>query len=52
VSERPPEPYVPPREPTLEDAPSNMLFGYALFAISLLLFAGTVGVAIAYLALD
>jgi hypothetical protein len=52
VSERPPEPYAPPREPTPEDAPSNMLFGLGLFAISLLLFAGTAGVAFVYLALD
>jgi hypothetical protein len=52
MSERPPEPYVPPREPAPEDAPSNMLFGLGLFAISLLLFAGTVGIALVYLALD
>jgi hypothetical protein len=52
VSERPPEPYVPPTEPTLEDAPSSMLFGFGLFAISLLLLAGTFGVALVYLALD
>jgi hypothetical protein len=52
VSEHPPEPYVPPREPTLEDAPSNALFGLGLFAISLLLFAGTLGVGLVYLALD
>jgi hypothetical protein len=44
VSERPTDPYVAPREPTLEAAPSNMLF--------LLLFAGTVGVGLVYLALD
>lgn len=52
MSERPPEPYVPPREPTLEEAPSNTLFGLGLFAIALLLAAGTVGVALVYLALD
>jgi hypothetical protein len=52
VSERPPEPYVPPREATVEDAPSNALFGLGLFAIALLLFAGTVGVGLVYLALD
>jgi hypothetical protein len=52
MSERPPEPYVPPVEPAPEDAPSNMLFGLGLFAISLLLFAGTVGIALVYLALD
>ena len=52
MSERPPEPYVPPREPRPEDAPSNALFGLGLFAIALLLFAGTVGVGLVYLALD
>ena len=52
MSERPPETSVPPREPTPEDAPSNMLFGLGLFAIALLLFAGTVGIAFVYLALD
>jgi hypothetical protein len=52
VSERPPEPYVLPREPTLEDAPSNALFGLGLFALALLLFAGTVGIGLVYLALD
>jgi hypothetical protein len=52
VSEQPPEPYVSPREPTLEDAPSNALFGLGLFALSLLLAAGTFGVALVYLALD
>jgi len=52
MSERPTEPYVPPREPTLEEAPSYALFGLGLFAIFLLLFAGTVGVAFVYLALD
>ena len=52
VSERPAEPYVLPREPTLEDAPSNALFGLGLFAIALLIFAGTIGVGLVYLALD
>jgi hypothetical protein len=52
VSERPPEPYVPPREPTLEEGPRHALFGLGLFVISLLLFAGTVGVGLVYLALD
>jgi hypothetical protein len=52
VSERPPEPYVPPREPMPEEAPSYVLFGLGLFAIFLLLFAGTVGVGLVYLALD
>jgi hypothetical protein len=52
MSERPSEPYVAPREPTLEAAPSNMLFGFGLFGLFLLLFAGTVGVGLVYLALD
>jgi hypothetical protein len=52
VSERPPEPSYPPREPTAEEATSNSLFGLALFAISLLLFAGVIGIAFVYLALD
>jgi hypothetical protein len=52
MSERPSEPYVAPREPMPEDAPSNMLFGFGLLAISLLLLAGTFGVALVYLALD
>jgi hypothetical protein len=52
MSERPPEPYVPPREPTLEEGPSSMAFGFGLFAIFVLLFAGTVGVGLVYLALD
>ncbi len=54
---RVPEPYQPqsehfPREATHEEARSNVLFGLGLFAIFLLLFAGTIGVALVYLALD
>ena len=52
MSERPAEPYVAPREPTPEEGPSSMLFGFGLFGIFLLLFAGTVGVGLVYLALD
>ncbi len=52
MSERPPEPHAPPPEPAPEDAPSNMLFGLGLFALALLLFAGTIGIALVYLALD
>jgi hypothetical protein len=52
VSERPAEPYVAPREPTLEDAPSNMAFAWGLFGLSLLLLAGTFAVGFVYLALD
>jgi hypothetical protein len=51
VSERP-EPYVPPREPAPEEGPSYAMFGLGLFAIALLLAAGTVGIALVYLALD
>ena len=50
MSERPPEPYVPPREPSPEEG--NSLFGLGLFAIALLLAAGSVGIALVYLALD
>jgi hypothetical protein len=52
VSERAPERSYPPREPTAEEASSNALLGLGLFAISLLLFAGVVGIAFVYLALD
>ena len=57
MTERVPEPYEPqsthlPREPDPELARTNLLFGLALFAVFLLLFAGTAGVALAYLALD
>jgi hypothetical protein len=51
VSERVPEPYLPPSEPP-EDLASNARFGLALFAVFLVLFAGTVGIALVYLALD
>jgi hypothetical protein len=52
MSERVPEPYVPPSEPASEDPVGNARFGLALFAVFLLLFAGTVGIALVYLALD
>jgi hypothetical protein len=52
MSDRVPEPYVAPREPAPADAPSNGLFGLALFAVFLLLFAGTFAIALVYLALD
>ena len=41
-----------PREVAPEEERSNALFGLALFAVSLLLFAGTVGLAFVYLWLD
>ena len=40
------------KELTPELERKNLLFGWALFAIFLLLFAGTIGVALLYLALD
>ena len=52
MSERAPEAYFPPREPSPEEARSNTLFGLALFAIALLLFGAVVGLAFVYLALD
>jgi hypothetical protein len=52
VTERPAEPYVAPREPTREDAPSNMAFAWGLFGLALLLLAGTFVVGLVYLALD
>lgn len=52
MSERPVDPYVEPREPTYEEGASSMLFGFGLFGIFLLLFAGTVAVGLVYLALD
>ena len=41
-----------PREADAEQGRSNALFGLALFAVFLVLFAGTIGVALVYLALD
>ena len=52
MSAQVPEPYVPPHDPAPEEAPSNALFGLALFGVFLVLFAGTVGIALVYLALD
>jgi len=52
MSEKVPEPYVPPSTPATGDGPNNGLFGLALFALFLLLFAGTVAVALVYLLLD
>jgi hypothetical protein len=39
-------------EPTPELERKNLILGWALFGVFLLLFAGTVGVALLYLALD
>jgi hypothetical protein len=52
MSDQVPETSFPPREPDTEEARSNVLFGLGLFAISLLLFAGVIGIAFVYLALD
>ncbi len=41
-----------PLEPARDNPPSNVMFGLGLFAIALLLFAGTIGIALVYLALD
>ena len=35
-----------------EQARKNLVLGWALFAFSLILFAGTIGIALLYLALD
>ena len=40
------------KELTPELERKNLMLGWALFGLSLLLFAGTVGVAFLYLALD
>ena len=52
MSDRTPEAYSPPSEPTTEQARSNTLFGLALFGIALLLFAAVIGLAFVNLALD
>jgi hypothetical protein len=57
VSEPLPEPPIPetthePVDPYAALARKNMLWGWALFGVFLLLFAGTVSVAFVYLALD
>ena len=49
---RPPETTQEAIEPDAELARKNNLWGWALFGVFLLLFAGTVGVAFVYLALD
>jgi hypothetical protein len=41
-----------PVEPTGEVARRNLLYGWALFALFLVLFGGTVAVAFIYLAVD
>ena len=44
--------YVVPRDPEAELARKNVLLGWALFALALAIFGGTIGVALIYLALD
>jgi hypothetical protein len=46
----PPRTFAPPVDPDL--ARRNLVLGWALFAVFVALFAGTVGVALLYLALD
>jgi hypothetical protein len=57
LTERLPEPRHPgttvePTDPDLELARRNVRFGLALFGLFVLLFGGTVAVALVYLALD
>jgi hypothetical protein len=49
---RPPDATQEAIQPDAELARKNNLWGWALFAVSLLLFAGTFGIAFVYLALD
>ncbi|HEX6699267.1 MAG TPA: hypothetical protein VF101_00895 [Gaiellaceae bacterium] len=48
----PPQTHVQPRDPEADLARRNVLLGWALFALALLIFGGTIGVALLYLALD
>jgi hypothetical protein len=43
---------VTPVDPTAALARKNLILGWALFALALAVFAGTIGVALIYLALD
>jgi hypothetical protein len=57
VTERVPEPPPPrttyePVEADRELARRNMALGWALFGLALLIFGGTIGVAVIYLLLD
>ena len=45
-----PDDMVEPRDPATESARRNLVFGWLLFGLFLLLFAGTIGVAFVYLA--
>ncbi len=48
----PPQAFSDPGENALEIARKNMIWGWSLFAVFLLLFAATVGIAFVYLWLD
>jgi hypothetical protein len=48
----PPPRLVEPRDPDEEIARRNVLLGWALFALALAIFGGTIGVALIYLAAD
>ena len=48
----PPTALVEPRDPDEELARRNVLLGWALFAVALAIFGGTIGVALIYLAAD
>ena len=49
---RPPETTHPARDPELEVARKNVVFGLGLFGLFLVLFGGSFAVALIYLALD
>jgi hypothetical protein len=48
----PPRTTYPPVEPDAELARRNAVFGLVLFALVIVIFGGTIGVALLYLALD
>jgi hypothetical protein len=48
----PPRTTYEPVEPDRELARRNMILGWALFGLALLIFGGTIGVALIYLLLD
>ena len=48
----PPRPTCPPVEVDAELARRNAVFGLVLFALVLVIFGGTIGIALLYLALD
>jgi hypothetical protein len=48
----PPQTFVEPTDPDAAVARRNVLLGWALFALALAIFGGTIGVALIYLAAD